>query len=213
MEENNLIFQEKVKNSFIKAKEHINDLENDIKIQKNLAYSQKNDLNEIKGEINQLKHLIKDLKDNLTPFKKSSIRNEGVFRQTDNRQTTDTHSTTTPQNTHFLDINQLKQDLEVKFRSLTDKEFLLFMTIYQLEEEKNTLVTYADLAKRLKLSQSSIRDHVSELFLKEIPIGKIKINNQKVSLFVKKELRDLNLAAKLITFRQFDNNQRTLFDI
>lgn len=213
MEENNLIFQEKVKNSFLKVKEHINDLEKDINYNKNLIYSQKEELKEIKEGIKELNQLIHNLKEDITPFKKSSIGNDGVFRQTDNRQTTDRHSTNPQQNTPFLGIDSIKKELESKFRSLTDKEFLTFMAIYQLEEEKNAPVTYAEIAKRLKLSQSSVRDHVSELFLKELPLDKIKINNQKVSLFVKKELRDLNLVTKLIAFRQFDNNQKTLFDI
>lgn len=213
MEENNLIFQEKVKNSFLKVKEHINDLEKDMNYNKNLIYSQKEDLKEIKEEIKKLNQLINNLKENITPFEKSSIGNNGVFRQTDNRQTTDRQQTTPQQNTPFLGVDSIKKELESKFRSLTDKEFLTFMAIYQLEEEKNAPVTYAEIAKRLKLSQSSVRDHVSELFLKELPLDKIKINNQKVSLFVKKELRDLNLATKLIAFRQSDNNQKTLFDI
>ena len=89
------------------------------------------------------------------------------------------------------------------------------MAIYQLEEELGTgLVRYQDISKILKLTEISIRNYVNSMVNKGIPITKTRQYNRKVSLSIKKELKDLNLASKLLKIRQSgQNTQISLFDI
>jgi len=93
-------------------------------------------------------------------------------------------------------LNNLKKDLGEKFKRLTKKEFLIFSVLYTLEEETGK-VTYSDIAKRTGLTESSIRDYISRLVNKKIPIIKEKINNKLVILRISKELKDLATLDKL----------------
>ena len=104
----------------------------------------------------------------------------------------------------------ITKDIKNKFRSLTEREFAVFMVIYQLEEELNYPITYADVARKLSLSRSSVRDHIGELLLKNAPLVKTVSGDRKVSLSIKKDFRDLNLVSKLLSFRNSPEGQRQL---
>jgi len=200
-----LDFESKLKNSFTKVKDHMNKIEQQLNNQNSTMNNQKDDISTIKLQIKTIIKELRELKDKISLFTISN-GNKGVFRQTDNRQTTDTRQINT-------NISTLKSEFEQKILSLTEKEFAVFMAIYHLEEELHSPVTYPDIAKHLKLSQSSVRDHTSELLLKGLPLIKNKINNRKVSLSIDRSFKDLNLASKLLSFRQFDTKQTTLFDV
>jgi len=171
----------------------------------------KNEINKLNLELRKIKELLNNFSKILsekTPKETISTGNQGVFRHTPVedpltfRQPVDTKS----------HINALKSDISSKFKKLTEMEFKVFMTIYQLEEEKNRAISYHELAEKLELSLSSIRDHISNILLKKIPLTKHTTANRRVFLSIPQEFRDLNLASKLIRLRNFDNSQKTLFD-
>src|SRR3989344_4684714 len=146
MKENDLEFQENVKLSFSKAKEHINRLENELKLHREL----------ISKDISK----IDDLNKKIDYFVSSSTGNDGVLttnkQQTNNKQTTNKQQTNTLFDLKPL-IEPIKSDIEKKFLSLTNLEFKVFLMIYQLEEDLKRPITYDELSQKTGLSQSFIR--------------------------------------------------------
>ncbi|MBT3691223.1 hypothetical protein HOG16_03210 [Candidatus Woesearchaeota archaeon] len=211
-------FEDNIRISFQRAKSEISAL--------NMRIDRlESSLDEIKNTLNQLlndkkQHKIPKTKEFnvLEPPKpktqESSIGNEGVpLRHCDDklptdRQTTDRQQTDKIENLN--DIQQLKQSLNSRFLSLTEAQFKVFMVIYRLEEELNNPVTYAEVAKELMISQSSIRDYVSDLLLRKIPLTKQKSPNRKVYLSIKKEFRNLKMLENLLALREKDYSQTQL---
>lgn len=97
-------------------------------------------------------------------------------------------------------ISDIKRDLEVKFRGLTDREFSVFMAVYQLEEQLPD-VNYSDVSKLLNISEMTVRGYVNSLLIKKIPLEKRRMYNKKVFLAISHEFRELNLASFLLTLR------------
>lgn len=144
-----------------------------------------------------------------------SIGNEGVStdRQTDN--STDRQIQELPsQNkktiefdikkaSEILDsLDRLKKEIRLKFKQVTSQEMAVFSTIYQLEEQDSTSVTYKQIAKKLHLSESSIRDYVQRMINKGIPIKKQKINNKKLILSISEDLRKIATLSTIIQLRE-----------
>jgi len=140
-----------------------------------------------------------------------STRNGGVptDKQT-NRQTDILHkkkdflenSFEIDQATSILDsLDNLKKEVRLKFKKLTDQEMAIFSAIYQIEEEKG-YAEYKSLAERLHLTESSIRDYVRRLLLKGIPLIKEKTNNKEVLLHISQNLRKLTNLGTLIRLRE-----------
>jgi len=195
------ISEERIKLSFSKAKEHVDRLENDLKELKLLLKTQNKEIIDLKSEMKEIITSNKQIDYQNEPKTSISTGSKGVPRQ-------HFDSTSTALN---QEIEPIKQEIEEKFRKLTEKQFSIFMTIYELEEQKNSPIRYKDIAEHLSLTQSSVRDHVNELTLKKIPLTK-EIFNNKVFLSVPQEFRTLTLASKLLNFRQLSNNQKTLFE-
>jgi hypothetical protein len=128
------------------------------------------------------------------PFKTPlfSTGNEGVQtnRQTDKNQT----------EAMLEKVNQFRTDLKYIFRRLTKQEFRVFSAIYLLEEQG--IVDYTTLANKLGLSETAIRDYIMKIKRKGVPILKTKINNKKVFLSIKPELKELVSLESLIKFRE-----------
>lgn len=179
--------RENIKIAFSKVKEHILDIEKEIKAQKEELIKIKEQIHTLKQEIN------------------SSTGNKGDLQQAINKQSTSNQHT---YNTSY-NIKSLKNDIINTFKTLTDKEFLIFLTIYQLEEEYQRPVKYLEIAKKLSLSQSFVRGSVSELFVKGIPIEKIKKNNRQVSLSIKKDFKSLNLVSDILNLQHSYNTLTT----
>ncbi len=97
-------------------------------------------------------------------------------------------------------LSEIKKELEKRFRSLTDREFSVFMAVYHLEERLPD-VHYTDVAKMLNISEMTIRGYVNTLISKKIPLEKHRMYNKKVFLMISKEFRELNLASFLLTLR------------
>ncbi|MFA7708018.1 MAG: HTH domain-containing protein [Candidatus Pacearchaeota archaeon] len=158
-----------------------------------------------------------------TPNNDTSIRNEGVptdrqtHRQTD-QQTgfSEQSSLKTPLNnehnsseseiekaTKLLDsLDSLKRQIRYKFKHITNQEMFVFSTIYQLEEQNPEAVTYKEIALRLKLSESSIRDYVQRIINKGIPIKKHKINNKQLILSISQDLKRIANLSTIIKLRE-----------
>jgi hypothetical protein len=109
-------------------------------------------------------------------------------------------------------LSNLKKTLMDKFAGLPKREFLIFLTIYQMELDKGT-VSYTDLANHLKLSESGIRHYVFNLIKKGAPLQKRKINNKTTVLSLSSEFKEYNLQKELVDlYLHLDSHQRTLTD-
>jgi len=139
-----------------------------------------------------------------------SIGNRGVStdRQTDtstDRQTklVSSKEDKSIQNAlEFLNsLDSIKKEIRLKFKRITDQEFLVFSTIYQMDEEYGG-TDYKTLSKTLHLSESSIRDYIGRLLKKEIPIEKIKINNKNIQLSISKNLKKIVSLPTIFQLRE-----------
>ena len=139
---------------------------------------------------------IKPLNDQILPI---SIGNRGVQtdRQTD--QQTDKNVFDDALNT-LNSLDSVKKELRLKFKRLTNKELLVFSTIYQLEEEFG-FSSYRSIANKLSLTESSIRDYIRRLIDKEVPIIKEKINNKEIRLFISPKLRSVVSLQTILQLR------------
>lgn len=205
----------KLKLAFDKIKLDISTLKSDDNTIKSDISSLKSDLQEIKQLIANLTPN-NELKQELTDSN-ISIGNEGVLRHSSNTTTTLQHRPDTDQTPQLKkspnkDLSEIKKDITNRFRSLTKQQFRVFSTIYTLEDEKQQAITHKELAKVLKLSQSSVRQYVSELLNRDIPLTKQKSGNNQVFLSIPEEFRNLTLYEKLLKFYNFDNTQKSLFD-
>ena len=139
-----------------------------------------------------------------------STGNEGVptDRQTDRQTDQQTENwPKTPKNSfenavEILDsLDSIKKEIRIKFKKLTEQEILIFSTIYQIEEE----IGYADyktLAKRLHLTESSVRDYVGRLLNKGIPVDKKKINNKQIQLIISPNLKRIVSLSTILQLRE-----------
>ena len=131
-----------------------------------------------------------------------SIGNKGVQtdQQTDNLTTKETALSVLPNQDMLSLVESLKSDLKIKFRNLTKQEFKVFSAIYVLEEQGQ--VDYRSLASYLGLSEGSIRDYIMKMERKEIPVVKVRINNKKVVLTVRQELKQIVSLDTLMKVRE-----------
>ncbi len=159
------------------------------------------------------KEFLEALNSQNKPF---STGNEGVpaDRQTDRQ--TDTSSInnikiTTPYNkidqnsideaAKMLDsLDNIKKELRITFKRLTDQEVLVFSAIYQIDEEKG-YTDYKTLAEKLNLTESSIRDYIGRLIKKGIPLEKKKINNKIIQISVSNNLKRIASLSTILQLR------------
>jgi hypothetical protein len=97
-------------------------------------------------------------------------------------------------------LDNIKKEIRTKFKKITDQEFLVFSTIYQMEEEGN--VDYRSLSQKLNLTETSIRDYIGKLIKKGIPVEKTKINNKMVQLSISKNLRKIAPLPVIFQLRE-----------
>lgn len=164
----------------------------------------------LKQEVSELKESQKRQERDIDFLKqlilKSSIGNKGV--QTDSQHilnsqtienTADLGTTIAKYTKETKDLevvevvnlmNDFKDSIKRKFKSLTDQEFFVFCLIYSLEEQLGA-VSYRDIALKAGLTESVIRDYVRHLFSKGIPILKERKNNKLILLKVSPELKSL----------------------
>ena len=152
-----------------------------------------------------------------------SIGNEGVQTNKQTNQQTDQHSiissatlenqsfspsstaiqtSSNLQNVSLLleSLDSIKKDLRLKFKRLTRQEITVFSSIYSLEELGEA--SYSSLARKLQLSESSIRDYTNKLIVKGIPILKEKLDNKRVILHISPELRKIASLDTILKLRE-----------
>lgn len=177
-------------NSFNKVKSHFLGIETQIS-----QYMAK--LAEIERNLEILKNMLS--KTQKPPQEISSIGNKGV--QSINQSLI--NQSITQKNLQVLPDS----NIENLFQTLTNKEFLVFLTIFQAD-----YITYIQIAHKLSLTLSCVRGYVSELIRKKIPLIKRKLNNRKVVLSVDREFKTLTSEQKLINlyYKNIDPDQTTL---
>ncbi len=97
-------------------------------------------------------------------------------------------------------LDSLKKEIRIKFKQLTDQEILVFSTLYQLEEEQGP-IEYKILAKKIGLTESSIRDYIGRLLKKGIPVEKKKINNKQILLSISQSLKKVASLSTILQLR------------
>ena len=97
-------------------------------------------------------------------------------------------------------LDSIKKEIRIKFKRLTEKEWLIFSTLYQLDEQHGP-TDYKTLAEKLKLTESSIRDYIGRLIKKGIPVEKNKINNKTVQLSISQNLKKIASLSTIIQLR------------
>ena len=98
-------------------------------------------------------------------------------------------------------LDGIKKEIRLKFKTITNQEMMVFSTIYELESDFPEGVEYRQIALKLHLSESSIRDYVQKLISKGIPVDKIKLNNKKILLKISSKLKNLAPLDTLIKLR------------
>lgn len=185
----------KVKQAFSKVKEDIEILKNSLyKVQEAILTQNK-----------LLEEIIKNKQNfyqvNTIPIIKEdiSIGNEGV--QT-NKQT---NKQTLNKQTNTI------SEIENTFFKLPKRQFLVFLTIYELSSTNQA--TYQEISHKLGLSPSCIRSYVHDLIQKGFPIIKKKYNNKLTFLQITPEFKEMDLKQRLINiFYEKDPSQTTLFN-
>lgn len=99
-------------------------------------------------------------------------------------------------------LDNIKKEIRFKFKSLTPQEMLVFSTLYSLQEQKISEITYKLLANNLTLTESSIRDYINKITKKGVPIEKIRQNNKKIVLKVSPDLQNVATLDTIIRLRE-----------
>lgn len=98
-------------------------------------------------------------------------------------------------------LDELKKEVRIKFKQLTEQEMLIFSAIYQLENQGFT-VDYSLLSNTLKLTEISIRDYVRKIISKGIPLIKHKQQNKKILLSISQDLKKVASLDTILQLRE-----------
>jgi predicted transcriptional regulator len=145
-----------------------------------------------------------------TPILSISTGNEGVStdRQTD-RQTDKMPENSPKSSQNSIDnaaemldsLDNIKKEIRLKFKRITDQELLVFSSIYQLDEEQG-YANYKEISERLGLTESSIRDYVGRLIKKGVPVEKKRINNKTITLNISQNLKKIASLSTILQLRE-----------
>ena len=141
------------------------------------------------------------------PNSNSSIGNEGVQTDRQTNRQTDRHIQKDPlekirEVSQLIEsLDEVKIELRSKFKRLTNQEMAVFSTIYQ-SEEQGFIVDYPLLADKLSLSESAIRDYVTKIIQKGVPIQKNKENNKKIILSIAQEIKKIANLSTIQNLRE-----------
>ena len=98
-------------------------------------------------------------------------------------------------------LDNIKKELRLKIKKLTNQEMLVLSYLYQLEDQGYE-VTYNSLSVKLHLSESSVRDYIQRIINKGIPLTKEKINNKQIMLHIPYNFKRLASLNTLIHLRE-----------
>jgi len=207
MDINKDLINKRIRNSFDNVKLDINYLKNEILHLKTLLIKEKEENKALKDELNKISREKGEITPKIRVSEKSSIGNEGVIHSF-------IHSFTSYSHPKHTKIKEFKDEIDHMFSTLPKQEFLVFLTLYQLEEDTKRSITYIELANKLNLSEGCIRTYVSHLLKKKLPLIKNKVNNRIVEVSINPHFRDLNLKKKLMNLYYLsDIEQKRLLDI
>lgn len=211
-------FKENVKNSFKRARGHINLLENELKANKEIIIKQNEHIKFLLEQMKDIHEFFKDLKAKNAEEEKSSTGNNGVslFGYSPLSSAFDNQKSINKSN---FPIKEPKFTLAKSFKSVAElcqelsrQELMTFLLLYDLEEELKN-VTYQDIAKRMNISEGCVRTYVSGLIKKGLPVLKKKFNNRIVFLSIFPDFRSLNPRKELEAYYyQYDPTQKRLVD-
>ena len=219
MPENEPEFKNNVRNAFSKVKEDISNLKVDLESNKHVLNEIKRNISELDERITFLNDSIKNKPQKDPPFFKTSIGNEGVFNDqqrstmiNDEQQSTTMNNNQQPSTmTSSKSVsNLLDPQFVKKIRDLTDREYSLFIKIYELNSLKEE-ISYSELANRLKLTEGTIRGVVTRIIAKGLPLIKERFFNKKSSLFIDPDFFKPFLLPDLMKLRA-SSIQKTLGD-
>ena len=100
----------------------------------------------------------------------------------------------------IIPLDNIKKEIRLKFKRLTDQEVLVFSTLYQINEETGP-TDYKTIAKKLGLTESSIRDYIGRLIKKGIPVDKKRINNKIIQLSISQNLKKIASLPTILQLR------------
>jgi DNA-binding MarR family transcriptional regulator len=206
-------FREKIRNSFFNVKNDISNLSNSLKNIEEEAKEEKNSILALNSQFELLKEDLVEIKSILTDLKSPSIGNKGVINNHQQSSTVNSQQSSTvnsQQSSTHQNLEALEEDFSKLFKNLTDREFSVFMAIYELEKQFNE-TNYSQIANRLNLTETTVRGTVNRLISKNLPVSKERLFNSKTSLSLKKDFHNLNLLSKLVRLRQNPTDQSTLF--
>jgi DNA-binding MarR family transcriptional regulator len=143
-----------------------------------------------------------------------SIGNQGVptdrqtIQQTDQQTHKSSYNTEIPFQKDSINnaaqimesLDNLKKEIRLKFKRLTEQELLVFSTIYQFSEETG-YTDYKNLSEKLNLTESSIRDYIGRLIKKGIPVEKVKVNNKTIHLSISQNLKKVASLSTILQLR------------
>jgi len=163
----------------------------------NPAHTQINPIN--KGNFSANSSFLKSLNKGNSEF---STGNQGVPADRQTNQQTDRQTENSIENAAEMvkSLDNLKKEIYQKFKKLTEQEWLVFLTIYQFDEEKG-YSDYRILAEKLNLTESSIRDYVARLINKGVPVDKTKLNNKNIRLNISKSIKQIASLSTLLYLR------------
>jgi len=210
---------QKVKQDIFSLKNEINDIRNDFLTINNELFEINNKLDALNlpthnGNFSTNQPNFQTHKSPFKPLKSYNSRistgNEGVQtdRQTDRQTDTFPNSQQKKDRNSFEhalkaleSLDSVKKEIRLKFKRLTEQEFLVFTAIYQLGDEGNQEINYSEISKKLSLTESSIRDYVGNLIKKGIPIEKHKINNKTICLSISQNLKKIAPLSTILQLR------------
>ncbi len=209
MDEKDDLFKEKVKNAFLRIKEDILTIKNEINNLNEKKREENDKINDLMKKIDKISSII-SIKAEKTPF--SDVLDPFI---SDGNEHARTHARTRSHEharTHAITQSHEPQNIEEILSILTKKEILIFLTIPQLEDE-GFQPTHELIAKTLKITPGCVRGYVSSLIRKGMPIHKEKKNNKLSLLSIKPSFKALNLKSRLIAlYYQGDPSQLSLLD-
>ena len=204
-----------IKEAFAKVREDMELLKKEINDNKKDVFDQKKLLESINRKIDEFLTENKEINDKLAFFKISS-GNKGVSNNQQQSTTINNNrqqQATTPSNTKQTQTSskevKFDQTLTFRFKNLSDREFSIFLAIYELEQQIGE-VGFTELAGKLNLFESTIRTVVYNLLSKEIPIVKDRFFHKKVSLSIQKDFKDPKIMREIINLRENKSKQTTL---
>src|SRR3989344_364402 len=159
------------------------------------------DIDYLYSELEEIKQLLHELKFSvsLQPTNQQSIQHPPISTPTQAISSVNTRISDLHRVSEILGtLDDLKKEVRLKFKRLTEQEMLIFSTIYQLEDQ-GFMVDYSILAQKTNLTEISIRDYVRKILYKQIPLVKSKELNKKVILSIP---QDLKRIASLSTINQ-----------